>query len=121
MTKRNDSTLYTGANSSSFRSERANAVATKRSEQLLAKQSQSRKLAPAAELIKTEFAKELKLLMYGPYDNEDNMSDEQFRAERRARRLTVESLLSIQTRVLNMVREPVAQKQPEKWELADEA
>jgi hypothetical protein len=105
MAGRNDGGLYTGATSQSFRSERAQTVAEKRLEQVKAKREQRNTMSPAAEIVKAEFAKELKQLIYGPYDNEDQMSDEQFRVERRARRLTVESVQSIQTRLMNVMRE----------------
>ncbi len=103
---RDDSVLYTGASSASFGvTKQQQALADKRKEQREKKAEKRIALSPAADVIKAEIQKEITALIYGPYVDEDSMSDEQFRTERRARKLAVASLLSIQNRLNATMRE----------------
>jgi hypothetical protein len=102
---RNDSSLYSGISSASFETTKQQELRAERAKaRVEAKRGNQTAIAPAAELIKTELQKEVTTLIYGPYTDEDNMSDEQFRTERRARKLAVASLLAIQTRLNNLLR-----------------
>lgn len=97
---RDDSSLYTGVSSQS--------VAKQRTEKAEEKAEKRIKLTPAGDIVAAEFKKEIDALIYGPYKDEDAMSDEQFRAERKGRRLAVASLVGIQNRLKNLLREPKA-------------
>lgn len=96
---RDEGDLYSGLSSRS----RVRAVKAEKRE---VKAENRLKLLPAGEIVTAQFAKEVKALMYGPYTNEEAMTDAQFRAERRGRRLAVASLLAIQRRLEIILREP---------------
>ena len=91
--------LYTGANSASF-AVRTNPVKEKKEDN----KRKHQELKPAGQIVIDEINKELTDLMFGPYPNEDSMTDEEFRVERRARRLTVEKITVIKTRLTNILR-----------------
>lgn len=97
---RDDSALYTGISSATY-TKSVKAKAEKRE----TKQELRRQLMPVGQLVQSELQKEIDKLIYGPYDDEDNMNDLKFRVERRARRLAVERLLSVQVRLANIMRE----------------
>jgi len=99
---RDDSLLYSGATSASF-------ARPKVQELVQAKREEAKKkrqvLKPAGEILVAEINKELNDLMFGPYVDEDKMTDDEFRVERRARRLTVEKINAIKGRLTNILRD----------------
>jgi len=97
---RDDGSLYSGITSVT-----QNRQEKRAKERKDAKQDKRLQLAPFAEIVAAELQKEVKKLMYGPYIDEEKMSDEQFRTERRARRLAVESIFSVQSRLNNLLRQ----------------
>lgn len=101
MTPRDDSILYTGTSSRSFAQVKEQKQRTQRREQNNEKRI---KLSPVGQILQEEFKKEVHLLIYSPYENEDQMSDEQFRTERRARRIAVEALTKINNRLNTALR-----------------
>jgi hypothetical protein len=98
---RDDSILYSGASSASF--------AKPLTEEAIAKKEEAYKkhkeLKPAGEIVVSEIDRELTLLKFGVYPDEDKMTDELFRVERRARRLAHERLTTFKTHLLNVLRE----------------
>jgi len=101
---RNHSLLYTAASSASFPKKKAVAEEEKQKrEQLL----------PAGEIVRDTIQKQVTKLMYGPYVDEEKMSDVQFRVERRARKLAVASLIEVQIELSNILRDH--SKSEETW------
>lgn len=97
---RNDNLLATGVTSASIAREQ------QRTEKRQQRTEQRNKLLPAGEVVNEELQKQIDLLIYGVYPNEDALTDEQFRIERRARRIAVTKLKEIQVRLNRMLREP---------------
>lgn len=119
---RDDGGLYSGASSASFgitEAQEARAQANKK--RLEQKEAKRGVLKPAAELIQVEFQKEITKLIYGPYPDEDTMSDAQFRTERKARKLAVASLLAIQARMNNVLRESPNEARARRTDRTDQA
>lgn len=98
---RNDSFLNTGMSSASFAKTKE-----KMTEKQETRNAKRILLEPAGEILMAQFKNEIHQIINSPYEDEEKMSDEQFRAERRARRLTVQSLLTIQRRVAIIMRKP---------------
>jgi ribosomal protein S4 len=98
---RNDSLLYTGA---SLASTRTREVQDKRKEATKAKEDKRTILRPYETILREQINKEIHDLIYAPYVNEEQMTDEQFRIERRSRKLAVTSLIAVQSRLDNIMR-----------------
>jgi len=92
--------------SASFASRKTQELNKAREDQRQEKREKRLKLTPAGDIVAAQFKKEVDLLIYSPYPDEDKMSDEQFRTERRARRLAVASLLAIQNRINILLKAP---------------
>lgn len=105
---RDDSGLYTGASSASFGTTHEDPTRKAIREQ---KKEIRGQFKPAAEIVFAEIQKEIHELIHGTYEGEDTMSDEQFRTERRARRVAVERLTALNNRFSNLLREPRRPKQ----------
>lgn len=118
---KDQSHLYTGMTSSTPSRNKAKAAAKARDERRQKKKEERRELQQETDIprLGIEFKKEIDKLLYAPYTitlndgkilKEEELSDEQFRVERRSRRIAIKSLLSIQKRVVNVLREPVDRK-----------
>lgn len=105
---RSDSLLNTGQTSASF-APKVDPTREKRREELKERRV---KLTPAGEIVNEEVQKQIDMLLTGTYQDEDKMTDAQFRAERRGRRLAVERLRSFQMR-LNMILRERTEENPD--------
>ena len=99
---RDDSSLYSGASSASFSSTKEQQVVKAKREETRAKRQE---LKPSGQIVVDEIKKELDELIFAPYLGEDLMTDEQFRIERRARRLSVERIEAFRNRIINILRD----------------
>lgn len=104
---RDDSLLYTGTSSSSFSSAKDRELKDKRKERSKELQSRRTQLRDSGEVLVAEITREVLRLRTAPYPNEDTMSDEQFRAERKGRKIAIETLVTVQNRLINLLREPI--------------
>lgn len=106
---RNDSTLYTGSSSASFGSKEQPVRTEKREE----KHEKRLKLAPAGEVVKAEFQKEIDKLRNIDFLNiEEMLTDEHFKAEMMARKKTIEKLQAIQNRLKIILKAPKPKQAP---------
>lgn len=120
--------LYTGVTSVGAASSRTRKSAAKaRNERIKQKQEARHRLTREVELprLMMEFKKEIDRLLYMPYvvggKKEEELTDEQFRVERRARRIAIERLMAIQIRLTNVMREPVNPTEIAKRQAAEAA
>lgn len=97
---RDDSSLYSGITSVT-----SNRLEERNKERKDLKRDVRQKLLPAGEIVQEVFKAEVQKLMYGPYDDEENMTDEQFRIERQSRRRAIAAILSMQAKINNLLRE----------------
>lgn len=110
---RDDSILVTGMTSQSFASPKVRELNGKRRLKRDEVREKKTRLQPAGELVISQLDQEINRIIYEPYPGEDNMTDTEFRAERRARRLTVERLTAVKVRLGNILRDHDA---PKTWE-----
>jgi hypothetical protein len=107
MAKSDQSHLYTGVTSSQPAKSKSKIAAEARQKRIEAKQEARHKVRNQTDvpLLAVEFKKEIDKLLFAPYEDEEKMTDRQFAIERRARRVAIKSLIAIQTRVTNILRE----------------
>lgn len=105
---RNDSSLYTGINSSTV---------SKGNREVRAKvqERQRNEFKPLADIVLETLDKNIQSLRYDPYEDEANMSDDVFRAERRGRQIAIKYLRSLRRGIEIVMKEP----DPTKKELGD--
>ena len=116
MSRGGDSFLNTGQSSARMAPRAQKQRAAKKEE----KEAKRLVLEPSAELIQAVIQNEVRKLINAPYEDEEKMTDAQFRLERRARRLTVKSLLTVENQIKIILRKPATEQTKEKWGRADE-
>jgi hypothetical protein len=118
--RKDQSHMYSGLTSVSPTSKnKSKAAAAARDERIRKKQEAKHKLKGEIDVtvLAIEFKKEVDKLLYAPYTvdgrSEEQLNDHEFRIERRARRIAIKSLFSIQKRVANTLRESSRQSKAE--------